>query len=127
MTERQAWRLLPAIRALAEDVRAEELEELPPAWAKAAQFYEEARRSASEEERFLALYNGLGVLRGYDAARSAVEKTVGDAETALRAVRGEGDCEHASSRLCCGEEQLAALAALLRKALLAPWCRGERQ
>lgn len=127
MTEQQARRMLPVIRALAEDVRAEELEDLPPVWAKAARFYEEARRGTSDEERLLALYNGLGVLRGFDAARSAVEKTVGDAEAALRAVRGEGDCEHAPSRLCCGEEQLAALAALLRKALFTPVGRGEQQ
>lgn len=127
MTEQQARRLLPAIRALAEDIRAEELAELPPAWARAVQFYAAAREGASDEERLLALYNGFGALQGFDAARSAVEKTIGDAEAALRAVRGEGDCESAPSHLRCGEEQLAALTALLRKALLAPGKRDEQR
>lgn len=120
MTEQQTRRLLPALRALAEDIRAEELAELPPAWAKAVLFYAASRGNVPEEERFLALYNGLGTLLGYAAAKAAVEQTVGSAEEALRAVHGEGDCEGgAALRFRCGGAQLDALAALLRKALLA--------
>lgn len=119
MTEQQTRRLLPALRALAEDIRAEELAELPPAWAKAVLFYAASRGTVPEEERFLALYNGLGTLLGYAAAKAAVEQTVGSAEEALRAVHGEGDCEGTALRFRCGGAQLDALAALLRKALLA--------
>lgn len=119
MTEQQTRRLLPALRALAEDIRAEELAELPPAWAKAVLFYAASRGNVPEEERFLALYNGLGTLLGYAAAKAAVEQTVGSAEEALRAVHGEDDCEGAALRFRCGGAQLDALAALLRKALLA--------
>lgn len=119
MTEQQTRRLLPALRALAEDIRAEELAELPPAWAKAVLFYAASRGTVPEEERFLALYNGLGTLLGYAAAKAAVEQTVGSAEEALRAVHGEGDCEGAALHFRCGGAQLDVLAALLRKALLA--------
>ena len=119
MTEQQTGRLVPALRALAEDIRAEELAELPPAWAKAVLFYAASRGNVPEEERFLALYNGLGTLLGYTAAKAAVEQTVGSAEEVLRTVHGEGDCEGAPPRFHCGGTQLDALAALLRKALLA--------
>lgn len=117
MTQQQEQRLLHALRALAEDARANEMAELPAAWARSTQFYAASRVCASDEERFLALYNGLGVLLGFDAAKSAVEQTLGGAEEALRAVRSEGDCDEGSESFRYSGEQLDALAAVLRRAL----------
>lgn len=105
------------LRALTDDLHADEL----PAWlcarAQSLHFYALSRTAPSPEERFLALYNALGTLLGYPAAKEQVEQLLGGAAYALSAARGDED---GSGTFAYRADELDRLAAFLRGQLLTP-------
>lgn len=111
-------RTLAALRALTEELCADELSSCPEDAARALHFYALSRTAPTEEERFLALYNALGVRLGFAAAAAVIDELLGGADTALRAVRGEGDCDGPCPRFPYGARQLDLLASAVRRRLL---------
>lgn len=108
--------LVADLRALTEELRADEL----PVWlcerAQSLHFYARSRAASVPEERFLALYNALGTLLGFPAAKAHVEQLLGRAEHALSAARGD---EEGSGVFPYCTDELDRLAASLRRQLLA--------
>lgn len=124
MTSPRDERLAALVRELAADLRADELPPVAHERAVALQFYARSRRSASEEERFLALYNALGALVGFRQARQEIDALLGGGvDAALRAAHGDGDCEERvgrAARFPYAGDRLDRLASDLRRRLLAP-------
>lgn len=114
---RHAEELLLLVRELANDLRAEELPSAAFDRAAALRFYSRSRCAASLEERFLALYNALGTLDGFGAARSEMDALLGGVDAALCAARNEGDRESTFVRFPYDGEQLDRLASELRRRL----------
>lgn len=113
MTDRRNEQSLHDLRVLVADLRADEL---PPALcSRALRFYAASRTADTAEERFLALYNGLGVLMGFPEAQCEAERLLGNVGQALSAARADGDTQTASARFPYSDAQLDLLAAALRR------------
>lgn len=114
MIDRKQERMLCDFRVLAADLGAFELPTSEP-FARALRFYAASRAARTPEERFLALYNGIGVLCGFPAARDEIERLLGNVQQALYAARADDDAQATVGHFPYDEEALDRLAAALRR------------
>lgn len=122
MTRERQDAILNDLKALTAQLQQEDL----PAWVldrgRALQFHGKACQHTDPQQRLMAIYNGYGMLVGFDRAAQRMDRDLGGTDgrlqQALAKCRQEGDSASGGAGLPLSGEELEKLLVCLRRHIL---------